>query len=142
MKKIFAMIIAIVVILSFSSIALAGSDWGSWTSNTCMNGFTASNQLTKPSTAYKWDHFYPRPQYVRFAIDNYASDDGWLNAYVKTPSGTRMSSDCVCCNFEDDNVAVYSNADAYNTLSVRIENCEYPGQYNMRSAGSFDIDFN
>jgi hypothetical protein len=141
MKKIFTILIAVVLVFSFTGIALAAYTSGSWTSSSCMVGFTATDPLTKPSTSYGWDHFYPQPSYVRYAIDNYVSDEGWLRAYVKSPSGTRMSGDCTAWKNEDDNVAIYTSADAYNTLRVRIENLTYPNQYNMKSGGNFLADY-
>ena len=53
-----------------------------------------------------------------------------------------MSGDCTCWKNEDDNVAIYDKANSYNTLRVRIENLDYPGQYNMRSGGNFEANYN
>lgn len=135
----FTLVAAIVLVFAFAGNALAGTDYGSWTSSTCMYGFTASDSLTKTTT--NWDHFTPKPAYVRYANDGYVSDAGWMNAYVRTPSGTRISGDCVCWKYEDDNVAIYENGNSYNTLRVRIENLS-PGQYNMRSGGDFQANYN
>ncbi len=139
MKKILTMVIAVVLVFAFTGNALAGTDYGSWTSTVCMYGFTANDPLTK--TTSDWDHFTPKPAYVRYADDNYASDERWMNAYVTTPGGTRMSGDCGCWKNEDDNVAIYSYADDYNTLRVRIENSEFRGEYNMKSGGNFEANY-
>lgn len=136
----FILVAVIVLVFAFAGNALAGTDYGSWTSSTCMYGFTASDSLTKTTT--NWDHFTPKPAYVRYADDGYVSDEGWIDLYVKTSGGTRMSDTCNCWKNEDDNVAIYEKANSYNTLKVRIENFEHPGQYNMRSGGNFEANYN
>ncbi len=147
-KKVLVMALAMIMVFTFTSSVFAipnlpgrESDYGSWSSSVCLRGFTAGATLSKESTSQGWDHFYPQPHNVRYAVDNYSSSSGWINSYVVTTSGRRMSNDCTAWKHEDDNVSIYSGADSYNTLKVRIENQEYYGVHNMRSEGSFQAQY-
>lgn len=135
-KKRLSLLVAMIVLLSFSGIALAGTAIGSWTSTTCMNGFTASNTLTK-AAGQEWNSYYPKANSVRYADDGY-SEERWMISWIKSPvSNERLSDKCVSCSFEDDNATIYEQADQFNTVKVWIGNYECPGTANMRSNGEF-----
>ena len=140
--RVFTLIVAIVLVFAFAGVALAGSTGGSWTSSTCMNYFTANDPLKKTSYNFDWGLFTPRPEYVKYANDGYASIDNWMMAYVIRPdTGDRVSDFCGCWINEDDNASIY-DVSFLNTLRVRIENSEYPGVYNMKSKGTFEAEYN
>lgn len=134
-KKRLSLLVAMIVLLSFSGIALAGTAIGSWTSTTCMNGFTASNALTKPANQ-GWNYYYPKAESVTYADDGY-STQRWMKSWLKTSGGSMMTNECVSCAFEDDSETIYKVADDYDILRVWIGNHECPGTANMRSNGEF-----
>jgi len=139
MKRILTIVLSLALVFAFTSTAFAvyWNTKGSWSSSVCMYAFTANATLTKDADD-EWDHFTPIPDYVRY--DN-ATNYGYMNAYVMNTSGTRMSDTCSNSAHEEDDVYIYAAADAYNTLRVRIENAQYPGQHNMRSAGTFYANY-
>lgn len=141
-EKIFTITVTIVLVFAFAGVALAGTTGGSWSSSTCMNYFTASTQLYKTSYNFSWGLFTPRPEYVKYANDNYVSIDNWMRAYVIRPdTGARVSDFCDCWIYEDDNASI-SGVNFLNNLQVRIANLEYPGQYNMQSKGTYKAEYN
>lgn len=126
--------------LGISGAVFAGVASGSWSSTRCMTGFTASCTLTKSATA-SWNRFLPQPTSVIYENDNYTSEK-FMSAYVKSSAGTRLSDDCVCWSVDDDYVSIYAGANGYTSLKVRINNYQYPGQYNMKSRGNLYAYYN
>ena len=135
-NRLLSLLAALTLLLSFSGIALAEIAIGEWSSTVCMNGFTASNTLTK-AAGQGWNSYYPKANSVRYADDGY-SEERWMISWIKSPvSGERLSDKCVSCSFEDDNATIYEKADQFNTVKVWIGNYECPGTANMRSNGEF-----
>jgi hypothetical protein len=134
-KKRLSLLVAMIVLLSFSGIALAAMVSGVWTSGTCMRAFTASQELSKP-TNEDWFKFYLRPYSVLYADDNY-SREGILQTWVMTRDGARMSGITIASAARAAYMDIYPQADEYNTLKVRIQNYECYDTYNMRSSGEF-----
>ena len=134
-NRLFSLLAALTLLLSFSGIALAAMVSGVWTSETCMRGFTASQALSKP-TNEDWYKFYLRPYSVLYADDDY-SREGVLQTWVMSRDGARMSGITTASAGRAAFIDIYPQADDYNTLKVRIQNYECYDTYNMRSSGEF-----
>ena len=134
-NRLLSLLAALTLLLSFSGIALAEIAIGEWSSTVCMNGFTASAQLTKPADE-DWNNYYPKAESVTYEDDGYTTQR-WMISWLKTPNGTRMTNKCVSSALDDEAEDIYEEADNYDTLRVWIGNYECPGTANMKSHGEF-----
>jgi len=133
MKKIIAIAVALVAVLTFTGVALA-AEWSStrsWSSGSCYDYFYTGT-ISKPGGL--WDGFY-----ITATSINYTPSGGYeakLFARPYSSGGNVMGAQTTCTPGVQKVVSCTQN-ESQTDVKLRIENYYGPDGPSMASAGSF-----